>query len=161
MTNGGNGMKKRIILVIALLILVVAGAAFIIGSAKDNTDVPFYTTDETVFAIETPYCDLYYPTKWKDKLGTEVIENGDSYSVKFYTTIDGEEISLFDMNFGEEGVPLGTLTNDGEEIPVNIINYDTDFSGYTEEEQSDLVEMVEAINVVISKLLENYEFELI
>lgn len=155
-------MKKRIVLIIGLLILVVVGAVFIIGSAKEDTNVPFYTTDETVFVIETPYCDLSYPIKWEKELKTEVVENGESYTVKFYTTIDEKNIPLFDVNFGgKEGDPLGTLTCEGNDISVNVINYSTDFSTYSEEEQSDLFEMVEAINVVISKLIETYDFELV
>lgn len=157
-------MNKKIVVAIVLAVIVVLlGGVLLMGISNDkDKEIPFYTTDEEVFLIETPYCDLSYPAKWKEELKTEEIENGNSYTIKFHAAVDGQNITLFDVCFnGEEGTPVGTFKENGETVQVNIVNYEPDFSMYSEEQQNKLYEMVDAVNVVISKLIEDNNLELV
>lgn len=151
-------MRKKTVtlLVILILIMLFSGCN---SDMKEN--IGFYSTDEDVFDIETPYCNLQYPVEWEDAviISNEELDNG--YKVNFVAVIEGDELPLFDIVFeSNEGAPLGTLKKDGKDISVSLISYNPELENYTEDQQMDFAGMSEDINVIISKLLEQYEFEL-
>lgn len=158
-------MKKRIIIVIVLLFMVLGllVALFLLEPANDDQRATqFYTTEEETYAIETPYCNLYYPLKWKEQIEIETVDKDNSYYVKLYAIIDDDKISLFDICFNcEEGSMLGILTENETAVTINIVNYENDLSMYTEKEQNMVYDMIEAINVLIAKLIEYDNFELV
>ena len=157
--------KKNKILLITLIVILVFLNLLVGCSNNDNNtngeDAPFYSTDEDVFVIKTPYCDLQYPTKWKDKIVITNGERGECYVVSFFTSVDENTISLFDIIFGgDEGSLLGTLEIDNKSINIYIIEHALDLEQYTEEQQIEIGGMNNDVNVIISKLLEQYNFEI-
>lgn len=157
-------MKKTISLLLAIL------AVFTLAACGTNepqpiqeptaeiaeTEPPFYTTDEETFDIETKFCNLSYPVKWKDAVSVDISED-DVYAVSF----SAGEVKLFALQFGgTEGDKLGTLPNNGEAIEIYINSFDIDPDSMSEDEYLNCCAMEEAVNVIISKLIENYGFEI-
>ena len=128
---------------------------------SENSEIPFFSTEEELFEIETPYCNLYYPLMWKDQIMIE-FEEDNVYTVKFSAKTDSESIPLFDLKFGgEDGDKIGELTNEEETIELNMISYGFDLDGYSEDMSNDICGMNEDINVIVSKLIELYDFKLV
>lgn len=158
-------MKKYIVFLFNIMMIVVMVCSFTACGTESNTadEIPFYTTDEDVFRIETKYGDLYYPEKWRDSVNVTFDEDNDPYKVHFVKETDEKNIPLFDLVFdSEQGQYLGILTIDEKDINVNVIFYDGDIdeNDYSEEEYNDLCAMCEDINVIISKLIEGGNFEI-
>ena len=159
-------MDKKKIIVALLLVICLLGIFLVVGCGDktnnndvDDSDKTFMPVDEEVFEIETPYCNLKYPTKWEDAVTVEHLE--EPYIVEFRTSIDDEEIQLFDIVFDGTGDSLlGTLTVDGEAVEVYVTNYNDDISGYSDNQQMRVNEMIMDINVIISALVDDYGFEL-
>jgi hypothetical protein len=110
---------------------------------------------ESVF-VETPLCTMYYPARWTNSLN---IVHDDSleyvYKVHFYGLVENmPEQLLFSIYFGgDEGEQLGAIMNsEGIPVPVYIIMYELDLSGWYEEPASMLYSMQEASNKLIEKL---------
>ncbi len=113
------------------------------------------------FAIETPYCTLYYPVQWQEQVRIEAVE-GDAYTVQFYAQMEGkEEQHLFDVYFGSaEGSKIGDIkVADGTTYSVSIASYESEMEGWTEEEKTTIWVMQEAVNHLISKLEANESFD--
>ena len=143
------------IILLFLLLLCSCGS-----DKNENEDVPFYSTDEAVYEIDTKYCELYYPVKWEDQI-TVSIDEESTYAVEFTAVMDEKEVPLFDLLFGgNEGYKLGTLTSDNQKVDIFIINYDFNQDDFDEEEYLALCGMCEDVNVIISKLIESGNFEL-
>lgn len=159
-------MNKKKLIIVLLLVICLLGTVLVVGCGDktnnndvDDSDKTFMPVDEEVFAIETPYGNLKYPAKWEDEVTVEHLE--DPYIVEFRTSIDDEEIRLFDIAFNGTGDSLlGTLTVDGETVQVYVINYNDDISEYTDNQQMSVNEMIIDINVIISKLVDDYGFVL-
>ena len=143
------------IILLFLLLLCSCGS-----DKNENEDVPFYSTDETVYEIDTKYCELYYPVKWEEQINVGIDEE-EPYTVKFTAVMDENEVSLFDLQFGgNEGYKLGTLTSDNQKVDIFIINHDFNQDDYDGDEYLALCGMCEDVNVIISKLIESGNFEL-
>lgn len=160
-------MKKNKIVWIALLmclLVVLSGCA-----AKNENDpeksteetqnteaqeTKFYTTDEDCYSIETKYGKLEYPEKWKNITKTEIVEE-EPYTVQFFCVTSAGDVPLFDLHFGGgEGFLLGTLPQDGKNIPMYLESFDIDQSAMSEEEYFNCCAMSEDVNVIISRLIE-------
>lgn len=158
-------MKKIVkLLAILLVILLVILTVLIVKTQLGNEEesYSFYTTDEEVMEIETDYCNLYYPMTWKDQMYIS-IENKEFYSVQFFALTDNEDdkVALFDINFGgNNGIKIGDLTVGNRETEVFIDSHNFNEDEYTEEEYRKLCGMSEDVNVIISKLIEMYDFKL-
>lgn len=114
------------------------------------------------FAIETPYCTLYYPVQWQEQVRIEAVE-GEAYVVQFYGQVEGkEEQHLFDVLFGSaEGTLIGDLkTADGANVSISIVSYAFEFGEeWTEDERISILTMQEDINHVLGKLEMNESFD--
>ena len=106
-------------------------------------------------AIDTPYMELHYPSKWADNLSIQVQEEN-GFAVGYYCSIgDHADLQLFTVYFGGEvGAPLKTFkTEAGETVEVRIevpeLSMD---SSWTEEEKSLAYAMQEDLNYLIGKL---------
>ena len=107
--------------------------------------------------IETHYCTLYYPGRWKNNLRTEYIEvKADNvYQVNFYGYFEHREVRhMFSIYFGgDEGEQLGAVMGpDGIPVPVNILMAELDVTDLTESEQETLYSMQEASNELIQMI---------
>ena len=143
-------MKKTISILLAIIVV------FALTACGKPSEVPYYTTDEETFDIETKYCKLSYPTKWKEAVSVDISETG-VYTVSF----SAGETKLFDLMFGgSEGYLLGTLTQDGNAVEIFLNSYDIEKDRLSEDEYLNRLAMSEDVNVIISRLIENYEFNL-
>lgn len=119
---------------------------------------------EEGFEIETPYCTIYFPTKWQEQVTVEKQE-GDVYTLQFFGTVEGKDTQhLFDLQFGgTEGFALGTLTTaDGNEVVISAaFAEDTMDESWTEEEKLTIYAMQEDINYIIAKLDETEGFKIV
>ena len=162
-------MNKKKLIVALLLVICLLGIVLVVGCGEktENNDVndndkSFMPVDEEVFAIETPYCNLYYPLEWEENTAIQKNETEEGYKVEFCALVDGESIPIFDINFNSEnGDELGKLIVDDKTVKVSVVSYNPDVENYSENKQMDISEMIHDINVIISKLIEEYEFELI
>ena len=134
-------------------------------TAKKSTESKEITDSENsgeeVFDIKTDYCTLKYPEEYKDTVKTTVINTG-VYAVCFTTTVNNNEVKIFDIVFGgEEGYKLGTLKDGKKSIDVYVKDYSADFpKDISEEDGNRLDVMAQKINVIISNLQKDYDFEI-
>lgn len=109
-----------------------------------------------MLSIQTPYCTLRYPVRWKDYLVTEQRSNEETgvYSVHFYGEIAGEKYLLFSILFGgDEGEQLGVVPeNDKGYITVNVLLAELKMDGWRDEDVQLLCAMQEAVNDLIGQL---------
>ena len=126
---------------------------------EEDVSKEFYISDADVYEIETPYGPIYYPTKWKDIVVTEVTEGDSSYRIKFSAQLDEKSVALYSVIFGEASekhIVSGTLSVD-EATHVRV--YFEDHSaegmnaGLSENSEQTYLAMCEDMNVIISKLV--------
>ncbi len=116
------------------------------------------TTSELI--IETPYCNLYFPSKWNGQVYTTVKESEGSYEVVFVGKLGDQDINLFSIVFGEsEEMPIGTLTQpDGSDVTVRL-NVDMFDSTGLNSEQIDMAQSImESSTYLVERLSESDNF---
>lgn len=110
--------------------------------AEDYNLVPEEAIDDedpTDFEIQTSLVTLYYPSRWKDKVEIEVLDNG----VKF----SAAGTPLFDLMFEEcDGYMLGSY----EGTPIYMVEYPVE----TEEQAA----MQAGVNTILQHLTEDPSF---
>lgn len=119
--------------------------------------VDYIKSNEDVFEIKTPYCSLYYPTKWKDSVKTEVTA-ADPCVVKFTALLGEKKYPLFDIAFAkvEDGYLLGSLSTDTGSVDVYLVDHSDKFpENLTEEDKNNLFAMSNDVNILISELVYN------
>lgn len=157
--------KNLIIILISIVLLFVIGiGAMIVSNNKNNNventteEIKFYSYDDETFVINTKYCDLQYPITWEEY--TEiVIKDEEPYVVEFYVKTADTNVHLFDLSFGKtDAYYLGTLKD--SDVDLYLENYVIDENTMTNEEYNRCCAMEEDINVLISKLIEDSNFEI-
>lgn len=105
------------------------------------------------YDIDTDYCTLKYPEKWKGQVDTK-IDKEDVYTVKFSSMVDSKEYALFDVCFGgRTGTVVGKINVKGQEVPVSIVTYELNFSDdISQETKLNVLAMQEDVNVIIQNL---------
>lgn len=96
--------------------------------------------------IKTPYCDLYYPGKWKKQLKTQVQE--DPYMVTFsYRVKKDQQTPLFAVAFDAQcDLPLGSVTDEqGNTVTVGVIYYDVSQQEELSAMQADLQYLIDRL----------------
>ncbi len=120
--------------------------------AEDNITNEF--VDPQTFVIDTPYCQLQYPLKWRNYVRVEINED-DNYTVCFYGKAgNAPECHLFDVVFGEStAYRVGSVEVEQSMLTVGVEIYDiADEDEMTAEERLDLLSMCEDVNTVIRGL---------
>lgn len=159
-------MKRLTILLVLAALLFTSSCALrsVDGDKGNETEndvtteekIEFYKTDVETYSIVTPYCNLYYPTRWQDKVKTEAATGEGSYTVSFYALLEEQTVPLYAISIGEKdgGALLGTL--DTKEGAKDVRLYDK-FSEYegglSATSEAEFYEMCEDVNVIISKLV--------
>ncbi len=104
---------------------------------------------DSVFQIKTKLTTLYYPKKFEKKVTVDVNDD----AVKF--TCD--KVKLFDLVFGGEGENLiGTY----KDTKIYVVLHDIEKGSLSDYEYGELLEMKEAINVIIDHLKEDKNFKI-
>lgn len=108
-------------------------------------------TEEPVetYTIDSAVGELMFPVKWKDNIRTESTEN----SISFYGTVDGkDEQLLFTIEFGtSDGGKVCTVEGTDVYIVEGKLEFD---KTWTDAERLELIDMQEAVNVIIDGLSE-------
>lgn len=110
--------------------------------------------DQGEMTIETPYCPLYYPARWKQYLDVRVSE-GSSYRMDFYGVLNDHEQLLFTLDFGgTEGIHAASLPDSsGNLVELRvIINEFMPDSTWTAADTRIIYAMQEELNYVLNKL---------
>lgn len=149
-------MKKIIytLLVVALIALVLL-ASISRGDDSQNDGIN-YTVEGDCYSIKTDYCDLQYPLKWKDYINV-VYDTEVEYIVEFHAG----EVHLFDVVFnGDEAKKVGKVVSNGKSISIGIESYVIEKEQYDEDEYNTYCTMQEDLNVILSKLVDDYNMVL-
>ena len=119
-----------------------------------GTPVPELQGEEVT--IETPYCTLYFPGRWKEELKLSLDES-DGYSLIFSAVIGShEEQQLFTVNFGgsaDMGQSVGVVKTEND-IPVviRVKNFAQDLTEWNPVARSTITAMQEDLNHLLMKL---------
>lgn len=111
---------------------------------------------ETVI-VETTYGTVKYPYAFSDLVIVEA-ETFENHAVlEFKAEIDGTEYKLYTLIFnGEEGIPVGKLTVDGETYVVTALFHDV--TGLSNDNMVTFYAVQETFNDVVNSLSENEGF---
>lgn len=109
----------------------------------------------TDMAIDTPYGELYYPSRWKSYLSLKT-EEKNGYSVSFYSNVSGHAAQcLFVVYFGSDrGIEIGTVKDDSGRnirVSIDIISFEPDGS-WSEADRNIVYAMQEDMNYLLTKL---------
>ena len=108
--------------------------------------------------IETPYCNLYFPERWKEELWIDVNQTK-GYELLFMGNIgEHKGIELFALNFGggpEAGQIAHTLqTDNGVQLHVYLRSFTLNMDGWTALDADTARTMQEDVNYLLGKLKE-------
>ena len=121
-----------------------------------GTPIPEVSGDE--MSIDTPYCKLYFPSRWAEELRLAVDET-DGYDLVFSAVIGGHEaVKIFAVNFGgsdAKGQVAHTLTTENQvHYNVRARIFDLQTQGWSSVDQATAVAMQEDMNHLLTKLME-------
>lgn len=122
---------------------------------KDLSEKPNDSVDVSQGIVTTPYCELKYPSSWKEQITFRTFSDKNGLSYCFNAKIDQKEYELFTVYFGnsEKGNLFGYLPADKDDIPVYIYcNNLKDINNISETELSQLYAMMEGINDVAQSI---------
>jgi len=122
------------------------------GSTSGSGELP--ESMKSDLAVDTPYMELHYPSKWADNLSIKV-KDGKVYSVTYACIIGSHnETELFTIYFGgKKGVPLKTIkTEDGDKVEIRINVPELSLDGWSEDERNTAFAMQEDLNYLLLKL---------
>ena len=162
--SGAAEMKrgKRKWMIAAAVVAVAALAAVLIfalhGGGKDE-GVPMgkKSVAETANGeIETPVGVLTFPAEWADRVWTEDASSGDRYSEGFYGSAGRDEVLLFELSVGADGVGyrLGSAPDKNgtmQELWLNISEIEPK-SAWTEQQISQINTMQGCVNDLIEQI---------
>jgi len=179
-TYGKNNSAQRNRLMIICVVLGVVLALLIVMAVclsqnktpgNDKTDdttaagtsgmkellVESVTEQKDAVLVVTTYGTVQYPYAFSDLLSVEA-ETFEEYAVlDFSATIDGAVHKLYKLIFnGEEGVPIGTLQNDGETYVITAEFYE--MSGVSGDAVITFNAAQETFNDVVNSLFDNEGF---
>lgn len=135
---------KRLPAIIIALLCVCGLLAACGGNKKDDS--------KDLITIETEYVDLRYPSKWEDKIKTDILDNS-VYTVRFNS--DGKNI--FDITFNKGDTMLGTLKTDDGDVSVYVRYYELDKN---DKNYQDYAAMQDDVNIITENLAKDYDFSI-
>ncbi len=130
-----------------LVVLCICGLLAACGDGKKAEE-----DNDEFFTIETKYADLRYPSKWEDKVKTDILEDG-VYTVRFSS--NGK--SIFDISFNKGDTLLGTLFTDDGNVGVYVRFYELDKKDKSYE---DFAAMQDDVNIITENLAKDYDFSI-
>lgn len=121
-----------------------------------GTPIPDITGDE--MAIDTPYCKLYFPSRWAEELRLTV-EETDGYDLIFSAVIgEHDAVAVFAVNFGGSEamgkVVHSLMTENNVPFSVRVRTFELTLEGWSAVDQSTVMSMQEDLNHLLAKLTE-------
>lgn len=149
-------MKKIFYILLSIAIIALILLVTMFNGNDSKNDGINYMVEEDCYSIETEYCDLRYPIKWKDYV--HIIYNAEEeYIVEFHS----DDVHLFDVIFnGDESQKIGSITLDNQAFSIGIQSYGIAQDQYDEDLYNEYCTMQEDLNVILAKLVEDYEMVL-
>ena len=131
-------------------------------AADDSASVqnPGETTGEIAvyedMVIQTPYCDLIYPGRWREQLRVEHTETSGMYTVSFYAVIvDKPEQHLFDISLGKRVTDCFAVIRgaDGKEVEMmmNSGSFEPN-DAWNQEQLNSVYAMMDDVNIILENL---------
>lgn len=120
-----------------------------------GTPIPEISGEEMV--IETPYCKLYFPVRWKEELRLTMDET-DGYDLVFHAVIGKyDAVPIFAVNFGgtdAKGSSVCRLTTEND-VPFDVRarTFELELEGWSMVDQSTIMAMQEDLNHLLTKLM--------
>ena len=153
--------KKKWMLAAAVVAVAVLAAVLIFtlhGGGKDN-DIPIgkeSAAERASGEIQTPVGVLTFPAEWADRVWTEDASSGDQYTEKFYGSAGKDEVLLFEISVGADGVGyrLGSAPDENgaqRELWLNISEIEPK-SAWTEQQISQINLMQGCVNDLIEQV---------
>lgn len=142
-------MKKNKVLFLWLMVVLCTAVEFMLTSCTNKEESK---TDYTV--IETPYCTLQYPEKWRDYLSVSQSEDV-PLVISYCAQLEGKDQQLFDIGFDSEiGDHIGSIQiENGESVDVYIVIHPVDLDeSWNGEEKDIIISMQEDLNHIIQAL---------
>ena len=150
-------------LCVAITVIVVL-SVFLIGKSGNSSpdsggvtqSADDFNDENKTYGIDTPYCTVQYPEKWKQYLkNTESEENG-VFRQTYYCVLNNKETELFSIYFGavENTTVIGNIIHDGSRIPFSVSSAELmPNSGFSEEEKDIIKGMDYAVNTIIESVI--------
>lgn len=120
-----------------------------------GTPIPEISGEEMV--IETPYCKLYFPARWKEELRLAMDET-DGYDLVFHAVIgEHDAVPIFAVNFGGTEA-MGTsvrsmVTENDVPFDVRVRTFGLEPEGWSKVDESTIMSMQEDLNHLLTKLM--------
>lgn len=123
-----------------------------------DLSAPIPEVQDGEIVIETPYCNLYFPERWKEELRIDV-DKTKGYELLFIGNIgEHKGVKLFALNFGggpEAGQMAHTLRTDNDvQLHVYLRSYTLDTEGWSALDRDTAMTMQEDVNHLLGKLKE-------
>lgn len=158
---------KLIYIFVCILIslLIFSGILIWKDERETSNDISvqgkLYKEEISDFGISTSYGDLVFPKEWEKYIETEIIVEEDIETVQFWVSVEGKEkLHVFDISFGGEGLKLGSITNNSNEVVnVCIMSYTYEIDDTWSDQDIEILKSIEHdINYLIEELqnLDNY-----
>lgn len=160
-------------IVVAILCAVVLVTATACGSQDSSSsssktdqsqDSATQSSDEQQGqVVSTPVGDLTCPASWGDDVQIENNVSGDSGSLDFYGTANGERVLLFSLVFGDtdRGYQLGTAPDSsGTAVPVSLdISVIQKQDGWSDDDANRLSNLQDGVNDLLDQIynLDGYQ----
>ena len=156
-----NGKIILIMIGVGLVLVAIAiGVVFWLKGNPPETNEPPLNGDGVPAAtnvIETPYCNLRYPSEYLDHLEVKEISENGVYGVQFLCTLSIGQQKLFAVHFGQ-GAPgdfFGYLIRESEKTSIYIECYELISSETLSEEENRMYYyMMDAVNEVVRSISE-------
>lgn len=108
--------------------------------------------------VETPFCTLYFPGKWRDQISTRGVDLGYGYEVFFFVPCGDDTTELFAVLFGFRSTyssRVGAIVSNGIATSVNLEKpTPSDHLSWTEEQQKNAFAMQEDVQYLLDRLEE-------
>lgn len=143
--------KKNICvkIILAAIVLALIAVGIFLGMRADKQE------PEGDICVKTPYCEVVYPGKWKDRVETR-IQDGDNYVVTFcMRDTDRKEHPVFSLSFVDgSGTYVGSvLTEEQETVDVFLETFDVaETADWEQSEKEIFYAMRDDINVTLEHL---------
>lgn len=163
-----------LILLTGVIIAAVVCTAILVRKAPEQGDQPSAgpsaaetedprEPDESLSAdgdiqVETPFCTLYFPGKWRDQISTRGVDLGYGYEVFFFVPCGDDTTELFAVLFGFRSTystRVGAIVSNGIATSVNLeMPTPSDHFSWTEEQQKNAFAMQEDVQYLLDRLAE-------
>ncbi len=125
------------------------------GQTEPTVEPTYPPAPENMVAVTTSFGQLFYQDQWLELMHIEQKLEGQTLTVEFYGTVEGEHYPLFNFIIGDyEGEPVGTMTDlQGTQRTVYIQMLEmVDISQLEDTHQDRLYAMKEELNIILENL---------